>query len=237
MIPDCAWDRSSLAVRLRSHRLLRSLLSEEQWEQLWSLGATVDERNGHRLVLDLVEAAVMVPDHGVVVELCVHPDDRLCLLDRLVTKLIWARADWTRFRADANDYMVWNEVAFEGWLDRRAHWVSELREDYEALDSLGVRFGEAAVAELAATGRLVWRHGRLTVVATAVEVVALDDLDGSWWSVDVPHDDDCPTSAVHWWRLVSGVEGTGPVADAPSWRRLREPPSAGLVVNGMNYSP
>ena len=90
-----------LAASLRSFNLLSQLLDEEQRADLFEFGFAIESTPDATLVLDLTGAGVLALEDERLVEFCVDPAVEIPRLDRLTTKLVWARGDWKAFRSEA----------------------------------------------------------------------------------------------------------------------------------------
>lgn len=96
---------------LRAWRLLQELLTPAQRRSLRACGMAIEEQGDRRHVLDLPTCAVDPIVKGTVELLCIGARD-VCLLDQLVAKLLWVRADPATYRAEARLLLRQDDEAF-----------------------------------------------------------------------------------------------------------------------------
>jgi hypothetical protein len=190
----------SMAASLRSLELLRRLLDEEQFDDLFEHGFAIESTNKPSLVLDLLGCGVLALEDGRLVQFCVDPDIEVPRLDRLATKLLWARGDWPAFRSEAVPLLRIGEEEIHARIAESGSKATWLRTHYRAIGFLSRLMSAKQMEDLGA-GRTAFTRGPFILFLGENPVAMLDTHDGVWWRLEFPSSDTEPRSN-YWLRHV-----------------------------------
>ncbi len=126
----------SVSASLRSFELIRRLLGDEQFDDLFEHGFAIESTSEVTLVLDLLGCGVLALEDGRLVQFCVDPDIEVPRLDRLATKLLWARGDWPAFRSEAVPLLRIDEEEMDARVVSSGPKATWLRTHYRAIGFL-----------------------------------------------------------------------------------------------------
>jgi hypothetical protein len=130
-------------------------------------------------VLDLLGSGIMSVEGDRVVWFCIDPDLDLPRLDRLTTKLLWARGDWEAYRAEAipQGRRIWEDMEDQLALNgNRAKWLAT---KFRSLKLLARLLSNQQLMDLEA-GRVSLTRYPYIFLLGGEPVGALDVRDGSW---------------------------------------------------------
>ncbi len=190
----------SMAASLRSFELLRQLLDEEQFDDLFEYGFAIESTNDVTLVLDLLGCGVMALEDERLVQFCVDPDIEVPRLDRLGTKLLWARGDWPAFRSEAVPLLRIDEEDMDARIVASGPKATWLRTHYRAIGLLSRLMTRERLEDLG-SGRTACTRGPFIFLLGENPVAMLDTRDGVWWRLEFPSSDTEPRSN-YWLRHV-----------------------------------
>jgi hypothetical protein len=176
-------DAFSPAASLRSFNLLSQLVDQGQIDDLFEFGFAIDSTGDVTLVLDLEGAGILALEDGWLVQFCVDPDVDVPRLDRLATKLVWARGDWQAFRAEAVPLrrIDWDEMETRLALSGpNAAW---LKLHYRSLHLLSRLMSRRQLEDLG-SDRVALMRGSFIFLLGGEVIGMLDLRDDTWWQLE-----------------------------------------------------
>ncbi len=199
-------DRStfSVAASIRSFNLLCQLLDEEQLADLFEYGFAIESTRDATFVLDLVDSGLLAVEHDRLVQFCIDPDIDVPRLDRLATKLVWARGDWKGFRSEAVPLDVIDEDEMEERLDLSGPQAIWSRAHYGSLRLLSRLVSWCQLEGLGA-GRVAITREPFVFVLGGKDVAMLDSRDGSWSRLGFTPKRSDESWSTYWLRHVIAV--------------------------------
>lgn len=214
-------ENAEVLTEIRSFRLLRLALSATQFEQVRLSGFTTETIDGCAFLIDLDFATVQtlgfahddwsddpsIQNRDAELQAygyCIDPDRALCSIDRLVSKLLWTRADLDDFLGTANRWGAHDlrlGSAINRSLDSRVQ-RSTVFEFLSAGSRLVDLIGEEATASLH-HGNAAFGYEGFCFLIGADPVIVYDEWTGKMFAHSVPRTESTWTSSLeHWTPIV-----------------------------------
>jgi hypothetical protein len=207
----------SATASLRSFNLLCGLLSEPQLSDLFELGYAVEHLPRATIVLDLLGSGIMSVEGDRVVWFCIDPDIDLPRLDRLATKLLWARGDWDAYRAEAVPQGRRNLAGMEDQLALNGNRAKWLATNFRSLKLLSRLLSDQQLTQLGA-GRVPLTRYPYVFLLGGEHIGALDLRDGAWSALTHPRPQRLETWSNYWLRHVIALNDPERYVQSASWR-------------------
>ena len=122
---------------------------------------------------------------STVVFACVDPDIEVPRLDRLATKLLWARGDWPAFRSEAVPLFRVDEDEMDERILESAPKATLLKTHYRSTQLLSRLVSPEQLEDLGAR-RAAFTRGPFVFHVGENPVTVLDTRDGVWWRRENP---------------------------------------------------
>jgi hypothetical protein len=210
----------SLTASLRSFHLVARLVDREQLADLFEFGFAIESTSDVTLVLDLEGAGVLALEDERLVQFCVDPDVDVPRLDRLATKLVWARGDWQAFRSEAVPLqrIDWDEMETRLALSGpKAAWLNT---HYRSLELLSRLMSRSQLEDLG-SDRVALMRGPFIFFLGGENIGMLDLRDDTWWQLQFSQASSAEPWSSYWLRHVIAIND--PFAYVSSARKERLP--------------